>query len=133
MATAMHEPQEMFTAPFVTLTERNRAIMERAVRATQEETLEFLNRSLERNVRTLERLRHCDGLSELMAVDHEWFSEVMRDSFEQTQRMTKLWWRLTEEEIQAQAETAREGTKAPVNMAGSKPSEQKRSHERAAA
>ena len=133
MATAMHEPQEMFTAPFVTLTERNRAIMERAVRATQEETLEFLNRSLERNVRTLERLRHCDGLSELMAVDHKWFSEVMRDSFEQTQRMTKLWWRLTEEEIQAQAETAKEGTKAPVNMAGSKPSEQKRSHERAAA
>jgi len=133
MATAMHEPQEMFTAPFVTLTERNRAIMEKAVRATQEETLEFLNRSLERNVRTLERLRHCDGLSELMAVDHEWFSEVMRDSFEQTQRMTKLWWRLTEEEIQAQAETAREGTKAPVNMAGGKPSEQKRSHERAAA
>jgi len=134
MATAMHEPQEMFTAPFVTLTERNRAIMEKAVRATQEETLEFLNRSLERNVRTLERLRHCDGISELMAVDHEWFSEVVRDSFEQTQRMTKLWWRLTEDELQAEAETAKQGAKTTVSMGNGKPSpEQKRSHERAAA
>lgn len=130
MATAMHESRELFTAPFLNFTERNRAIMEKAVRTTQEETLEFLNRSLERNVRTLERLRHCDGISELMAVDHEWFSEVMRDSFEQTQRMTKLWWRLTEDEIQAQADTARQGAKAPVHMGNGKPAQdhQKRSH-----
>lgn len=131
MATAMHESHEAFTAPFLNFTERNRAILEKAVRVTQEETLEFFNRSLERNVRTLERLRHCDGISGLMAVDHEWFSDAMRDSFEHTQRMTKLWWRLTEEELDAQTETAEGEAKASATMAArSRSPRQKRSRRR---
>ncbi|HEY4116175.1 MAG TPA: hypothetical protein VGM17_19110 [Rhizomicrobium sp.] len=132
MATAVHESHEVFTAPFVNFTERNRTILEKAVRATHEETLEFLNRNLERNVRTLERLRHCDGISELMAVDHEWFSNVMRDSFEHTQRMTQLWWRLTEEELDTQAETVREEANASRSMAARTQAPRKRSRQRAA-
>jgi hypothetical protein len=133
MATAVHEPHELLTAPFFTFTERNRAMLEKAVRTTQEETLEFLNRNLERNVKTLERLRHCDGVSELMAVDHQWFSDVMRDSFEHTQRVAKMWWRLTEEELDAQADTARQEANASAAVARRQVSEPKRSQERAAA
>lgn len=131
MATAVHEMHEPFTAPFLNLTERNRAMMEKAVRVTQEETLEFFNRSLERNVRTLERLRHCDGMSGLMAVDHEWFADAMRDSFEHTQRMTKLWWRLAEEELDAQGEAAVGEAKASRTLAARSASpQQKRSRRR---
>jgi hypothetical protein len=48
--------------------------------------------------------------------------------------MTKLWWRLAEEELDAQADTAREEAKASSALAARKqPQEQKRSQERAAA
>jgi hypothetical protein len=137
MATAAHETHELFTAPFRTLSERNRAILEKTLRTAQEETLEFFNRRLERNTRTLERLRHCDGLSGLIAIDHEWFSDAVRDSFEQTQRMTNLWWRLTEEELEAQteaAESAKEAVQAQTPAPARKePPEQQPLHERAAA
>ncbi|HEX3945715.1 MAG TPA: hypothetical protein VHW69_16685 [Rhizomicrobium sp.] len=137
MATAAHETHELFMAPFRTLTERNRAILEKTLRTAHEETLEFFNRRLERNTRTLERLRHCDGLSGLLAIDHEWFSDAVRDSFEQTQRMTNLWWRLTEEELDAQAEAAenaKDVVRTQTPASGRKePLEQRTSQERAAA
>jgi hypothetical protein len=133
MAAAAHESHELFTAPFVSLAERNRTLLERALRATQEQTLEFLNRNLERNVRTLERLRDCEGLSGLMAVEHEWFADIMRDSFEQTQRVAKLWWRIAEQEMDTQAEAAHDASKSQAAALGRNGRAQKSNEHRAAA
>ena len=108
MATTAQEAHDTFTMPFIILAERNRAVMEKVARVTQEETLHFLNQNLERNVHALERLRECRGVSGVMEVETEWLTGMVRDSIEQTQRVAKLWWRLAEEESEAGVQSSAE-------------------------
>jgi len=112
MAMHTQENRDMFGLPFLALTERNRTALERTMRVAHQETLHFLNKTLQHNVDALEGLRKCRGLPGLMAVEHEWMSCVMRDSMEQTQRMAKVWWEFAEEEIETQAEEAHESVRS---------------------
>ncbi len=106
MATTAQEPHETFAMPFLMLANRNRAALEKMARVAQEETLHFLHQNLERNVRALERLRECRGVSGVIEVENEWLTGLVCDSIEQTQRMASLWWRLAEEETEQEAESA---------------------------
>jgi hypothetical protein len=131
MATTQ-ETHETFAMPFLMLAERNRLVLEKMTRVTQEETLHFLNQNLERNLRTLERLRECRGISGVMEVETEWLTGMVRDSIEQTQRVAKVWWRLAEEESENQTEAASQGVSAPAR-AERKPERHQGSEEKRAA
>ena len=129
MATTAQETHETFAVPFLMLAERNRAVLEKMARVTQEETLHFLNQNLERNAHAIERLRECKGVAGVMEVENEWITGVVRDSIEQTQRMAKLWWRVAEEEGERQSEITSQATapaRAERKAEGSQTSEEKR-------
>jgi len=114
MATTAQETHETFAMPFLMLAERNRAVFERMARVTQEEMLHFLNQNVERNARALERLRDCRGISGVIEVESEWLTGMVRDSIEQTQRMTKAWWQLAEKEAGNHSEAMSQAATAPV-------------------
>lgn len=133
MATAIHETHDSLTTPFLILAERNRAVLEKMARITQEETLHTLNQNLERNVRALERLRDCHGLSGVVEIHNEWVTGVMRDSIDQTQRMAKLWWRFAEDEAQSQSEAVSQSVQAARTRTERKPERSHNSEEKRAA
>lgn len=86
MTTAFSETFSTLNGSFAKMIERNRTIMEKTLRTTQEESLRFINRRLERNAKTLESLRDSQGLSGLFAAEQDWLVSAARDYVEGTEK-----------------------------------------------
>lgn len=81
---------DTFSTPngsFAKMIERNRSLMEKTLRATQEESLRFINRRLERNAKVLESLRDSQGLGGLIAAEQDWLVCAARDYVEGTEKL----------------------------------------------
>lgn len=70
--------------------DQNRTIAQEMMRALQEQSLRFVNLRLEHTGRAIERSRDCHGLSELVAIQHEWMMDIARDYAEMTQRFADV-------------------------------------------
>ena len=72
MTSAFSETFSMLNGTFAKMIDRNRSLAEKTLRTSQEESLRFINRRLERNAKTLESLRDSQGLSGLIAAEQDW-------------------------------------------------------------
>jgi hypothetical protein len=88
---------DAFGGPMARVMDCNRAILQKLMHAMQEESLNFVNRRLERTTHAIEHSRECHGVSGLMAVQQEWMLDFARDYAEQTKRFTELMRQLAEE------------------------------------
>jgi len=75
---------------FSRMFEQNRQIFEDMMRATQEESLRFVNRRLERTSQSLEACMQCDGISDMMRVQQEWLLRLTEDYVTETQRFSNI-------------------------------------------
>src|SRR5207244_2731089 len=86
MTSAFSDTFSTLNGSFVKMIEWNRSLVEKTLRTTQEESLRFINRRLERNARTLESLRESQGLSGLIAAEQDWLVSAARDYVEGTEK-----------------------------------------------
>jgi hypothetical protein len=90
MTSAFSDTLSTINGSFVRMIELNRSLMEKTLRTTQEESLRFINRRLERNAKTLENLRDSQGLSGLIAAEQDWIVGAARDYVEGTEKFSGL-------------------------------------------
>jgi hypothetical protein len=90
MATATTETFSALNNSLVKMFDWNRALVENTLRRTHEESLRFINHRLEQNARVLESMRDSQGVSGLIAAEHEWFTDTARDYIEQTEKLGGL-------------------------------------------
>lgn len=87
MTTALSDTFNTFNGSFVRLLDYNRSLVEKTLRVTQEESLRFINRRLERNARILENLREKESLTELIAAEQDWLADAARDYMETSEKL----------------------------------------------
>jgi hypothetical protein len=75
-----------FNDSFMKVMERNRCIMEKMLLAVQEESLRFVNLRMEHTGKAIQHARDCQGLTGLVAVQHDWLVDVARDYAEEGRR-----------------------------------------------
>lgn len=91
----------------------NRSILERGIRAWQEESLRFINRQLEENANAIESCQECDNLADLLALQHKWLTHTIVDMYDEGARMGETFHRLLSERTEEMnAETVSELRKA---------------------
>jgi flagellar hook-associated protein FlgK len=90
MTSAFSDTFSTLNGSFAKMIDWNRSLMEKTLRTTQEESLRFINRRLERNARTLENLRNSQGLSGLIAAEQDWLVCAARDYAEGTEKFGGL-------------------------------------------
>lgn len=86
MTSAFSDTFSTLNGSIAKMIEWNRSLMEKTLRTTQEESLRFINRRLERNARMLESLRDSQGLSGLIAAEQDWWVCAARDYVEGTEK-----------------------------------------------
>lgn len=106
-----------FMGPLMKLMDQNRALLEKSVRMVHEESLQFVNRRLERNAHALEQLKDCQGLSGLLTIEQEWLADSLRDYLEQSQKIAQTFFQMTEEETTNAREAGRAASRASGAMA----------------
>lgn len=95
-AMAAFDAFDIFGGPMSRLMDHNRSMLQKMMRAMQQESLRFVNRRLEQASHAIESSRECHGVSGLMAVQQEWMLELARDYAEQTKRFAELMRELAE-------------------------------------
>jgi hypothetical protein len=90
MTSAFSDTFSTLNGSFSKMIDWNRSFVEKTLRTTQEESLRFINRRLERNARTLENLRNSQGLSGLIAAEQDWFVCAARDYVEGTEKLSGI-------------------------------------------
>ncbi len=76
--------------------DQNRAIVQNWMRAMQEESLRFMNVRLEHASRAIERSRECEGISALIALQHDWLVDIARDYADLNKRFGDVLHELTD-------------------------------------
>jgi hypothetical protein len=118
MTSAITDTYSALNGSLVKMFDLNRAIVETTLRRTHEESLRFINHRLEQNTRALESLRDSQGVSGLIAAEHEWLADTARDYIEQTEKFGGLFLELATSSARNAAEEGRvstESIKAAVN------------------
>src|SRR5258708_7206925 len=82
MTSAFSDTFSTLNGSIAKMIDWNRSLMEKTLRQTQEESLRFINRRLERNVKALESLRDSQGLSGIIAAEQDWLVCTARGSVE---------------------------------------------------
>ena len=77
--------------------EQNRVITQNLMKAMQEESLRFMNTRLEHASRTVEKSRECQGISQLIALQHDWLMDIARDYAELNKRFGEVLHEMTEQ------------------------------------
>src|SRR5580698_10331137 len=77
--------------------EQNRVITQNLMKGMQEESLRFMNTRLEHTSRAMEKSRECQGISQLMALQHDWLMDVARDYAELNKRFGEVLHEMTEQ------------------------------------
>lgn len=90
MTSAFTETFTTLNESFAKMIDRNRSLVERTLRTTQEESLRFINRRLERNAKTLENLRDSQGLKGLITAEQDWLVCAARDYVEGTEKFGEI-------------------------------------------
>lgn len=67
---------------------RSRAALETALKALQEESLDFMNRRMERNTQAIEESRNCKSLMDLVAAQQKWAADLAKDYFDESVRVS---------------------------------------------
>jgi hypothetical protein len=86
MTSAFSDTFSTLNGSIAKMIDWNRSLMEKTLRQTQEESLRFINRRLERNVKALESLRDSQGLSGIIAAEQDWLVCTARDYVEGTEK-----------------------------------------------
>ena len=90
MTSAFSETFTTLNGTFAKMIDWNRSLAEKTLRTTQEESLRFINRRLERNAKTLESLKNSQGLSGLIAAEQDWLVCAARDYVEGTEKFGEI-------------------------------------------
>jgi hypothetical protein len=77
--------------------EQNRVITQNLFKAMQEESLRFMNTRLEHTSRTFEKSRECQGIPQLMTLQHDWLMDIARDYAELNKRFGEVLHEMTEQ------------------------------------
>jgi hypothetical protein len=77
--------------------DHNRVITQNLMKAMQEESLRFMNTRLEHTTRAFEKSRECQGLSALIALQHDWLMDAARDYAELNKRFGEVFHDVTEQ------------------------------------
>lgn len=77
--------------------EQNRVITQNLFKAMQEESLRFMNTRLEHNSRAVEKSRECQGISQLITLQHDWLMDIARDYAELNKRFGEVLHEMTEQ------------------------------------
>jgi hypothetical protein len=127
MTSAFSDTFNTLNGSFAKMIDWNRSLMEKTLRTTQEESLRFINRRLERNAKTLESLRDSQGLSGLIAAEQDWLVGAARDYVEGTQKFSGMLFELAAngarnvaEEGRSAAESFRSATSSAAQETASR-------------
>jgi hypothetical protein len=110
MTSAFSDTFSSINGSFAKMIDMNRSLIEKTLRTTQEESLRFINRRLERNARTLENLRDSQGLSGLIAAEQDWLVSAARDYMEGTEKFGGILLDLAANGARSAAEESRTAT-----------------------
>lgn len=70
--------------------DQNKEFAEKFSRAMRDVSLEFMNIRLEHAGRAIDRSREWHGMTELLALQHDWMMDIARDYAELTKRVTEV-------------------------------------------
>ncbi|HTW36092.1 MAG TPA: hypothetical protein VMD53_15845 [Rhizomicrobium sp.] len=77
--------------------DQNRLITQNLMKAVQEESLRFMNTRLEHTSRAVEKSRECQGISQLIMLQHDWLMDIARDYAELNKRFGEVLHEMTEQ------------------------------------
>jgi hypothetical protein len=77
--------------------EQNRVITQNLFKAMQEESLRFMNTRLEHTIRAFEKSRECQGIPQLVTLQHDWLMDIARDYAELNKRFGEVLQEMTEQ------------------------------------
>lgn len=104
MTSAFTDTFSTLNGSFVRMLDWNRSFFEKTLRASQEESLRFINRRLERNQRMLESIRESQGVSGLIAAEQDWLIDAARDYVETSEKLRGRFFELATSGVQEAAE-----------------------------
>jgi hypothetical protein len=80
--------------------DQNRAITQNLLKAMQDESVRFMNARLEHTTRTFEKTRECQGLTQLISLQHDWLMDIARDYAELNKRFGEVFHEMTEQSVE---------------------------------
>lgn len=98
--------------------DRNRAIAQHLMHTMQEESLRFVNLRLERTSQALEKGRECQGVSDLITLQHNWLLDVARDYAELNKRFGEVLQEMAAHGVEGPATTAQDAAPLHPQQAG---------------
>lgn len=88
--------------------ERQAAVLNKGIRTFREESVRFMTRRLEDNLRAFERMSGCRSLPDLLVAQQQWLADTARAYTEEWARYGELMTDALHEETEALSETANE-------------------------
>jgi hypothetical protein len=92
--------------------EQNRVITQNLFKAMQEESLRFMNTRLEHTSRTFEKSRECQGIPQLITLQHDWLMDIARDYAELNKRFGEVLHEMTEQTAERAADMVADASRA---------------------
>ena len=92
--------------------EQNRVITQNLMKAMQEESLRFMNMRLEHTSRSFEKSRECQGISQLIALQHDWLMDIARDYAELKKRFGEVLHEMTEQTAEHASDIVADASRA---------------------
>jgi len=126
MASALSDTFATINESFVRMLDWNRDVFEKTMRATQEESLGFINRRLERNQRILESLRENESLA-----NPNWFIEAAKDYVETSSKIRDRFFDVASQGVQQAAEQGKRNVESFRSSANDMADKSRRSVEAA--
>jgi Phasin protein len=92
--------------------EQNRVITQNLFKAMQEESLRFMNTRLEHTSRTFEKSRECQGIPQLITLQHDWLMDIARAYAELNKRFGEVLHEMTEQTAERAADMVADASRA---------------------
>src|ERR1700678_219257 len=92
--------------------EQNRVITQNLVKSMQEESLRFMNTRLEHTSRSFEKSRECQGIGQLITLQHDWLMDVARDYAELNKRFGEVLREMTEQTAEHASDMVADASRA---------------------
>jgi len=98
--------------------ERNRLITQNLFKAMQEESLRFMNTRLEHTSRAVEKGRDVQGISQLIALQHDWLMDAAKDYAEFNKRFGEVLQEVTEQSVDHASDLAADASRLAKKTEG---------------
>jgi hypothetical protein len=92
--------------------DQNRVITQNLLKAMQDESVRFMNKRLEHTTTTFEKSRECQGLSQLISLQHDWLMDIARDYAELNKRFGEVFHEMTEQSVEHASDMVAEASRA---------------------